>query len=123
MGTGLKCFIFAVWAIAFGLSYFVASLGWAEQGEAFLYIYLGAQILLIIAVIFIIMIGGAMVKEKMLTGGVSGIIILVTIFFVAVTLFTTWVVTQLFNVDYFVVYQIMTFGQCLSVSSKSNNDD
>ena len=69
------------------------------------------------------MIGGAMVKEKMLAGGVSGIIILVTIFFVVVTLFTTWVVTQLFNVDYFVVYQIMTFGQCLSVSSKSNNDD
>ena len=114
---------FAVWAIAFALSYFVASLGWAEQGEAFLYIYLGAQILLIIAIILIIMIGGAIVKEKMLAGGVSGIIILATIFIVAVTLLATWVATQLFNVDYFVVYQIMTFGQCLSGSSKSSSDD
>lgn len=112
---------FAFWAIVFALSWFVESLGWAEQGEAFLYIYLGGLVLFIIVIILIVMIGGAIDDEKMLAGGVSGIIILATIFLVAVTLFATWVATQLFNVDYFVVYQIMTFGQCLSGNSNNSN--
>ena len=40
---------------------------------------------------------------------------------IVITLFATWVATQFFDVDYYVAYQIMSFGQCLY--SLSKNDD
>lgn len=114
---------FAIWAITFMLSWFVASLGWAEQGEAFLYIHLGVQVIIIIAIVILLIVVGAVGDEALIAGGISGVIIIAMIAIIAIILFTTWVATQLFNVDYFVAYQIMTFGQCLSGSSNKSNDD
>lgn len=99
------------------LSWFVASLGWAEQGEAFLYINLGVQVIITIANVLLLIVEGAVEDEDLVDESISGLIITVII------LFATWVATQLFNVDYFVAYQIMTFGQCLSGSSNKSNDD
>lgn len=110
----------ALWVIAFALSHFVASLGWAEQGQAFMYIYLGAIIAFIIVMILVVLVMGIASNEKAATGAISGIVIIATIFYVGVILIATWVATQIFNVDYFVVYQIMTFGQCIDFSSKDN---
>jgi len=40
----------------------------------------------------------------------------------AITLFATWGATKLFNVDFYVAYQIMTFGHCLCTSNKKKED-
>ena len=98
---------FAIWFICFGLSFLVQNLGWAEQGKAFLYIHIGLNVLIIAA----------------LSCGVSFISILITAVEIVITLFATWGATKLFNVDFYVAYQIMTFGQCLCKTNNSKNNN
>ena len=99
------------------------SLGLTEQGEVFLYINLGVRVIIIIAIVRLLIVAGAVGDEVLLAGCVSGVIIIIMIATIMIILFATWVDTQLFNVDYFVAYQIMTFGQCLSENSKNSDDD
>lgn len=40
---------------------------------------------------------------------------------IGLIIFATWAATQLFDVDFYVAFQIMTFGQCLC-TSKSQKD-
>ena len=46
---------------------------------------------------------------------------LIYVVIIVITLFATWVVTKLFDVDYYVAYQIMSFGQCLYSLSKKDD--
>ncbi len=46
------------------------------------------------------------------------LLVLVTVVSLAIILFATWGATKLFGIDFFVAYQIMTFGQCLCTDSK-----
>lgn len=117
---------FAWWFICFGLSFLVADVfGWTDQGRAFLYIYLGADALIIAILIIIFLIAGIAFRKKLLALGASFISIIVLIVVLAITLFATWGATKLFNVDFFVTFQIMTFGECLagSSNSKSKSED
>lgn len=106
------------WLICFGLSFAVASFGWAERGEAFMYIYLGAMLLL--------WLGRAIVY--CLTSGKSWKFILVLVamlilIFAAEVLLAmggTWIVNKLFDVDFYVAYQIITFVMCFCNKPKSN---
>ena len=111
----------ALWGIAFALSHLVASFGWAEQEQAFMYIHLGAMIIFIIAMILFVLARGTSSDEKAAALAISGMAIIATIFYLGVILIATWVATQIFNVDYFFVYQIMTFGQCINFSSKDDD--
>ena len=54
--------------------------------------------------------------------GFSFILAIVAAIIMGVTLFATWGATQLFDVEFTVAYQIMTFGQCLCGSSTKDND-
>ena len=101
------------WLVVFGLSFLVRNFGWTEQGKAFLYIYLGAAAL--IAVILLI------IYHSALGWAASIFLILVTILSMALSLVASWGATKLFDVDFYVAYQIMTFGQCLVYSSNKNN--
>ena len=104
---------FAAWFILFGLSFLVSDVfGWAEQGKAFFYIHLGTGVVLILGLIAVLLIGET-IGEFIEVKGVSLLIALTTIGVIALTLFATWGATKLFGVDFFVAYQIMTFGQCL----------
>lgn len=117
---------FALWFICFGLSFLVADVfGWTDQGRAFLYIYLGVDVALIAIFVIILLIAGIAFREKLLALGGSFLSIIITIIILAVILFATWGATKLFGVDFFVTFQIMTFGECLAGSSKSksNNED
>ena len=109
---------FALWFVCFGLSFLVESWGWAEQGKAFLYIDLGAVGLILILAILILLFAGDGLGERI---GIPLIIVLVYAGIVVVILFATWAATQLFDVDYYVAFQIMTFGQCLCSSSKKED--
>ena len=109
---------FALWFIAFGLSFLVRSWGWTSQGNAFLYIHLGSAVLLLAVTLLICLFAGEGLGEKF---GFSFIVVIFGAAILGVDLFATWGATQLFNVEFTVAYQIMTFGQCLCGSSKSND--
>ena len=109
---------FALWFICFGLSFLVESWGWAEQGKAFMIIDLGATGLIIAILILICLLGGDGLGERL---GIPLLLVLAYVVKMAIILFATWAATQLFDVDFYVAFQIMTFGQCLC-TSKSQKD-
>ena len=110
---------FALWFICFGLSLLVESFGWAEQGKAFLYIELGSIGLIIAILVLICLFVGTGALEKL---GLSFILVIIYAISVVIALFATWGATKLFDVDFFVAYQIMSFGQCLCDSSSKKDD-
>lgn len=105
---------FTLWFIYFGLSFLVESIGWAEQGKAFLFIYLGAIGLIIALLILGYIFTGNGLGERI---GIPIIAVVLYGAVIAIILFATWGATKLFNVDYYVAFQIMTFGQCLCFSN------
>ena len=102
----------------FGLSFLVQSWGWTSQGNAFLYIHLGSTILFLAVMLIICLIAGEGLVEKC---GFSFVVIILGAAILGITLFATWCATQLFHVEFTVVYQIMTFGQCLCGSSSKDD--
>lgn len=104
---------FALWFICFGLSFLFESFGWAEQGKAFLFINLGAIGLIIALLILVYLFTGDGLGEQI---GIPVIAAVIYGAVITVILFATWGATKLFNVDYYVAFQIMTFGQCLCSS-------
>ena len=110
---------FALWFICFGLSFLVESFGWAEQGRAFLYIELGTVGLLIAVLVLICLFGGTGALEKV---GLPFIFVIIYAITTGIALFATWGATKLFDVDFFVAYQIMSFGQCLCGNSSKKDD-
>lgn len=109
---------FALWFICFGLSFLVESFGWAEQGRAFLYIELGTVGLLIAVLVLICLFGGTGALEKV---GLPFILVIIYAITTGIALFATWGATKLFDVDFFVAYQIMSFGQCLCGNSSKKD--
>ena len=105
---------FVKWFIVFGLSFLVSSWEWTEQGKAFLYIHLGIVAVVVLLVICCCLIGGYNGFEKI---GLTTIAAIITAVAAAGVLFATWGATKLFDVDFYVAYQIMTFGQCLCTGS------
>lgn len=111
---------FATWFIVFGLSFLVSDvLNWTEQGKAFLYIHLGYGVVILVVLWVITRLATRNVAEA---NGISILFVFVTAGSLAITLFATWGATKLFGVDFYVAYQIMTFGQCLCVETKKNDD-
>lgn len=112
---------FAWWFIVFGLSFLVEKLGWADQGTAFIWLKLIEMALLIVFIILVCLFAGDSLGEKL---GFSFVIAIIYAISLGIVLFATWGATQLFDVDFAVAFQIMTFGQCLcgSVSKKGNNN-
>jgi hypothetical protein len=102
-----------LWFSSFFLSFLVKNFGWAEQGKAFMFIYMGVNVLIIALFIIICIIDPSM-EEKIILLVYDGALI-------AIILFATWAATKLYNVDYYVVFQIMTFGKCLC--SVKNEED
>lgn len=111
---------FAFWFICFGVSFWVSDvLGWTEQGKAFFYINLGTGILAITVNLVIagLASGNTAETNKISFRGVFAMAVALTII-----LFTTVGATKLFGIDFFVAYQLMTFGQCLCTDSKKKDD-
>ena len=109
------------WFVIFGLSFLVSNLfGWAEQGKAFLYIHMGGTILLILIYIVVLLTAGTFFGFAAEANGISLIAVIITAGTVAIALFVTWGVSQLFGVDFYVAYEIITFLQCLFTKKKGN---
>lgn len=113
---------FATWFIFFGLSFLVESWGWTEQGKAFLYLKLGVSIAIILIVLGLLLIAGFATGEKLAASGLSLIGVLYATGLIAIILLATYGATLIFGVDFYVAYQIMTFGQCLYSPGKKKDD-
>ena len=114
---------FTTWFIVFGLSFLVSDVfGWTEQGKAFFYIHLGVSIILILVLIAMLIVAGLAGGFAAKANGVSILIVFITAGLVAIDLLATWGATKLFGVDFYVAYQIMTFGQCLSYKKDKEED-
>ena len=113
---------FVVWFVCFGLSFLFESFGWAEQGKAFFFIDVGVEFFLILVLLAIIKTGGSMYGYNNEAIVASLLIVFITIGVLAVIMVATWVATKLFDVDFYVAYQIMTFGQCLCTNNKKKDD-
>ena len=109
---------FALWFICFGLSFLVESFGWTEQGRAFLYIECGTIGVIIVLLVVVCLFGGSGALERL---GFPMALLIIYAVSVGIALFATWGATKLFDVDFFVAYQIMSFGQCLCGSSKKDD--
>ena len=109
---------FKLWFICFGLSFLVESIGWAEQGKAFLFIDLGATGLIIAYLILGCIFAGDSLEKQIVIPVIAKVVVYGAV--IAIILFATWGATKLFNVDYYVAFQIMSFGQCLYSSNKKN---
>lgn len=108
---------FLGWFAVFGISYLIQSLGWADQGTAFVWLHFGCRALF---VVLLILFGGWMISEA--THPVIAFpTVLVMLVEVAIPLLATWAATAIFNIEFGVAYQIMTFGQCL-IANDSNKD-
>lgn len=111
---------YVTWFICFGLSFLVSDVfGWTEQGKAFLYIHLGIVVVIILVIVVMIIIPG--VESRGFNSGKLSLLIFLTIGAIAFILLATWGATKLFAVDFYVAYQIMTFGMCLC-ATESNKD-
>ena len=118
----LKKFVW--WFICFGLSYLVSDVfHWTNQGKAFMWIFLGSSLLMIAVLIVVVLIGGLATGSVAEMSSISFLVIVVMAVVTGITLFATWGATKLFNVEFYVAYQIMTFGQCLCPDVKKKNDD
>lgn len=106
---------FEIWFACFGLSFLIESAGGPKQEKAFLSIYLvviGLFIALLSLVFIFVEDGlGERIRNLLIVTAVYGAEI-------AIILIATWGTTKLFNVDYYVAFQIMTFGNCLCFTNE-----
>ena len=109
---------FGLWFICFGLSFLVENFGWTEQGKAFMYIDLGVLGIIILIFIFICLFDESDLAERL---GISILAIILYSVMIGIVLIATWIATKLFNINFYVAYQIMTFGQCLCFNSKKED--
>lgn len=106
---------FAIWFACLDLSFLLESVGGPKQEKAFLSIYLVIIGLFIALLNLVFIFVGDGLGERI------GIPLIATVIYgaeIAIILFATWGTTKLFNVDYYVAFQIMTFGKCLCFTNK-----
>lgn len=112
---------FFVWFIEYGFSFLLANIfGGLEQGKMFYCIYFLVPIIpltirVVSLTIQIEQMSNLLGKEAnhRVNGRVTCIIALNVLKDVVVLIVVTWVITKIFYIDFFVAFQIITFGQCL----------
>ena len=113
----------ALWFIYLGLSFLVEGLGWTEQGKAFLYIDIGSLLLIILIILAIDL------YEHFVDGYTtwdykeSLRLALVSPKAITILFFVTLGVSKLFDVDFYVAYQIMKLGFCLHAPKSKKKYD
>lgn len=107
---------FIIWFLCFGASFLIDHLGWMEQGKAFMYISLSIDIILVllcfIYTIILCFDDSNHIEDSTLN------IALKSFGTIIIALIATWGASKIFNLDFYIIYQIMTFGQCWSNTQK-----
>ena len=107
----------ACWLSVFALSFLVQSWGWAEQGKAFLYIFIGLAIFLVVVIISCTISIGIShgISKKVLKKSFRTLIFTTSI--IAIFLLVVWGASKLFGVDFYLTTQIITLGACFCYPS------
>ena len=94
----------------FGVSHKIESLGWSNQGDAFVNITIGLPIFVCILYLIGLAVASASNKKikKMKSTTVIYLIISVIIIY-----FASQIAANFFNIEFTTAYQIMFFGRCL----------
>ena len=118
MGEQMMLKKFALWFTYFGLSFLLERCGVAEQGKVFMCLWLGTGILCVLITLVICVFVCIGKGDAAKANAISFLAILCAAGGIAIVLFATQVAAMIFNVDFYVAFQIMTFGKCLSNSNK-----
>ena len=106
-----------LWLIFICISFLIELLGWTSQGEAFFYIVLGGLGIFALSISLICLLMRTCYEEK--DRYIFPSLILVTyILVVAITLFATWGVNRLFDIDFYTSFQTVTLIYCIVTPSR-----
>lgn len=101
-----------------GLAFIVSCISQIEIGKAYFIIDLGWFALVILIFIAIIAIGGALCEESPLASVINFLVILLSAGSIAVNLGLSWIISQLFNIDFYTAYIVFDFILCLIPEKK-----
>lgn len=108
---------FSRWLIIWIVSFIIQLLGIANQGVAFFWLDVGGIVLILILLLLIGVLGTkSFIAKIAATLGVG----FITICIFGFSLFLTWLISFLFNIDFFITYQVVTFIQCLFKNKQQN---
>lgn len=127
---------FVIWFIFFGISFAVANIGGIEQAKAFMYITLGSFVLIMAFITLLFIFVGRFSQQHIYYDAdffgestlfwIPWVLDIFVIIFIVVIFLLTWVASYLFNVDFYLAYEIITFIPCCInilniISLKSDN--
>lgn len=103
-------FTLIFWFACLTLSFFIKKLGYAEQGKAFWVVYLCGYIAFTIRLIILFISFGNSLIERITAAVYTAFIYIAVILTI---MLITYLASLLFNVNFYIELQIITFFQCL----------
>jgi len=101
------------WFVVYGLSFLVANvLGWTTQGVAFFILYLIFSLWQLGALIIGIFVFGTLGGAPIEATTISFLIIFFAALIILISLALPFIVSKLFGLDFYLIYQITTFIAC-----------
>ena len=94
---------FFFWFLCFGASHIAQNIGFVRQGKAFMYIYLGIDIIYLLIILFSNYDALNESEKDLASHSFKEVLLAFPI---------SWIASKLFGIDFFLAYQIMTFGRC-----------
>jgi len=104
------------WFLCLGISYLTQLVGLCSQEKSFMYIYLAIDIIYVSLSFLIILLNrvDSSNENEIIESSYS----LKEILFAFIT---SWLASKMFNVNFYICYEIMTFGQCWYISRSTDN--
>lgn len=103
-------FTLIFWFACLALSFFIKKLGYAEQGKAFWVVYICGYIAFTIRLIILFISFGNSLIERITAAVYTAFIYIAVILTI---MLITYLASLLFNVNFYIELQIITFFQCL----------
>lgn len=101
-----------------GVAFLVTCISELEIARAYLYVDLAWVAVVVAVFVAIIAIGGAIAEENTVAGVVNFFIVLAMALAVAVDLAISFILSRLFNIDFYTAYVVIDFIMCLIPSKK-----
>ena len=112
---------FVFWFLAFGLSFLGSEVFGFDQGRTFFWLKMGTAIIVAVGPLMLFLLACLFTGKVGTSLAVTFATVFVGIVVIGASLLATWAATLLFDIDFFVAYQIMTFGQCLCYAAQKND--
>lgn len=102
-----------------GVAFLITCISDLKIARAYLYVDLAWVAIVAAVFVAIIAIGGAICEENAVAGVVNFFIVLVMVLAIAVDLALSFILSRLFNIDFYTAYVVIDFIMCL-IPSKDN---